>query len=71
MFQHLRKLHSRRPTLVATGFGCLGLFFWGLAEIAWANESGSAINLVGWLLGTGLGGIGAAYVGWVAFTKSP
>jgi hypothetical protein len=49
----------------------LGVFFYGLAESLWASESGSTIKLVLGVLGMIFGGIGAACVGRVVFTKRP
>ena len=49
----------------------MGVFFYGLAEVLWASESGGTIKLVFGVLGMIFGGLGAACVGRVVFTKRP
>ena len=63
------KPDSGRAILIGTGWGCLGVFFSGLAEVLWASESGRTIQLMLGVLGIVFGGIGAAYVGRLVFTK--
>jgi hypothetical protein len=53
---------SRRAILNGAGFACLGVFFSGLGDVLWANESASDIKLVFGVLEMIFGGIGAAYV---------
>jgi len=67
--EELKKPDAGRAMLHATGIGCLGLFLWGLAEVLWASESGSAIKLGLGVLLMVFGGIGAGCVGRMVFTK--
>jgi hypothetical protein len=66
-----KKPDSGRAILLGAGLACMGVFLYGLAEVLWASESGSTIKLVLGVLGMIFGGIGAACVGRVVFTKLP
>ena len=68
-YEQPKKPDFIRALLLGWGFGCLGVFFWGLAETLWASESGITFGLVYGILGMILGGLGVAYVGKVIFTK--
>ncbi len=57
--------------LLAAGFACLGVLLFGLADVLWASESGSTVKVVLGVFGMIFGGIGAACVGSVVFTRRP
>lgn len=70
--EQAKKTDSGRAILLRAGFvACFGVFFFGLADVVTASESGSTIKLVLGALGMIFGGIGAAFVGRVVFTKLP
>jgi hypothetical protein len=66
-----KKPASGRAILLGAGWACLGVFFYGLAEVLWARESGSTIELVWGVLGMVFGVIGAACIGRLVLTKRP
>ena len=63
------KSDSRRAALVAAGVGCLGVFFWGLAEVLWASDSGNTIPLAWGIPLMVIGGIGVSRAGRLVFTE--
>ena len=66
--QQPNKPVSARGMQLMWGFVCLGLFFSGLAQVLFASDSGSTIQVVAALLPMVFGGIGAAVSGWLLLT---